>query len=119
MLRYYHVDIDDLRRGHLTPRRVAALIGALPADSATGRAIHGPDAGWALTDHLLAMVIDRLAVMSWQLQGDPKKPYPTPLPRPGVADQTIRHGRATRSRNEIVVYLRRFAPPREEVINDG
>jgi len=58
-----------------------------------------------------------LAVVSWQLGGG-KSPFPKPLPRPGVTDETVRHGRATRPRAQVVAYLRRFAPVREEV-TDG
>jgi hypothetical protein len=67
----------------------------------------------------LAVVADRLAVISWQFGGNPKAPYPKPLVRPGVADQTVRHGRTTRSSSEVVSYLRRYAPVREEVTVDG
>jgi hypothetical protein len=65
------------------------------------------------------MVHDRLAVISWQLGGNPKVPYPKPMVRPGVTDQTLRHGRTSRSRGEVVAYLRRLAPPRKEVTVDG
>lgn len=95
------------------------FIAGFPPDSATARAVHGDAARWTLTDHLLAGVIDRLAVMSWQLAGNPKVPCPKPMPRPGVDDQTIRHGRTSRPRGEVVAYLRRFAPSREEVTVDG
>jgi len=57
--------------------------------------------------------------MSWQLGGDRRAPRPKPIVRPGVADTTRRYGRATRSRAEIVAYLHRFAPPKEEVTIDG
>jgi hypothetical protein len=65
------------------------------------------------------MVIDRLAIVSWQLGGNPKAPYPKPLLRPGVDDPTLRHGRTSRPPREVVTYLRRFAPPRKEVTGDG
>lgn len=96
------------------------MVNALPADSATARALHGETVRWTLTDHLLAVVADRLAVISWQLQADPKKPYPQPMPRPGVEDQTVRHGsRPARPTAEVVAYLRRWAPKREEVTAGG
>lgn len=99
------------------------LIAGLPADSATTRAVHGDAAAWTLTDHLLATVADRLAVISWQLGGDRKAPYPKPMVRPGVEDQTVRHGRTSRPTVEVVAYLRRWAPPRphtdEEVVSCG
>lgn len=117
MLRYYHVDIDDLRRGRVTPRRVATLISALPLDAATHRALHGETARWTLTDHLLAGITDVLNVISWQLGGDRRVPRPRPLPRPGVAATTFRHGRTSRPPREVVAYLRRYGPPRE--VTDG
>lgn len=99
---------------------MACLIAALPAGSATARAVHGEHAHWGLTDHLLARIDDRLAVISWQLAGNKKAPYPKPMVRPGVVDPTVRHGRTGRPRAEVVAYLRRFAPRRqEEVIVDG
>ncbi len=75
---------------------------------------------WSLTEQLLAAVVDTLAVMSWQLSGNPKAPRPHRIPRPGVPDTVRRHGKATRPRAEIVAYLRRFGPPpTEEVTTDG
>lgn len=95
----------------------------LPADSATARALHGEAARWSLTDHLLAVVADRLAIMSWQLAGNRHAPRPEPLPRPGVNDQAAgrsrRYGKTDRRPADVAAYLRRYAPPREEVTADG
>lgn len=98
---------------------MAVLIAALPAESATSRALYG--AHWSLTDHLLARLDDRLAIISWQLAGNRRAPFPTPMARPGMDDVAVRHGRATRPQGEVVAYLRRFAPIRveEEVTVDG
>jgi hypothetical protein len=94
------------------------LTAHLPADSATARALHGEAARWSLTDHLLAVVADRLAIMSWQLAGNRHAPRPEPLPRPGVDNQIRRYGKTTRRPAEIVAYLRRYAPSKE-VTTDG
>jgi len=93
------------------------FIAGFPPDSATARAIRGEAARWGLTEQLLASVFDALAVISWQLSGDKQAPRPKPMPRPGVADPTIRHGRTNRPRGEVVAYLRRYGPPKE--VNDG
>jgi hypothetical protein len=119
LLRYYRVDLTDLYRGRLSPRRVAVLVAALPADASTVEAVHGDQARWTLTDHLLASVFDALAVISWQLGGDKRAARPKPMARPGVADTTRRYGKTVRSRAEVVAYLRRFAPTEEEVTIDG
>lgn len=95
------------------------LVGALPAEAATSRRLHGERAQWSLTDHLLALVVDRLAIVSWQLAGDRKAPYPKPMPRPGVPDQTLRHGHTTRPAAEVIAFLRRIGPSRQEEVTDG
>jgi len=66
------------------------LVEHLPADSAFARAMHGEAAGWGLTEHLLAAVVDQLAVANWMFasvnrdsDADPL-PYPEPLARPGL-----------------------------------
>jgi hypothetical protein len=98
---------------------VAVLTAHLPADSATARAVHGEAARWSLTDHLLAVVADRLAIMSWQLGGNRHAPRPEPLPRPGAdAPPTRRYGRTSRRPADVAAYLRRYAPPKE-VTADG
>ena len=64
------------------------------------------------------MVVDRLAILSWQMGGNRKVPFPKPLARPGVDDGSTRHGGTDRPAAQVVSYLRRFAPKREEV-TDG
>lgn len=110
------MDLADLYRGRLTPRRLAVFIAGFPADSATARAVQGPTVRWTLTDQLLASVFDALAAISWQLGGDKHAPRPKPMPRPGVDDGTRRYGKTTRSRAEVVAYLRRYGP---KEVNDG
>lgn len=89
LLRHYGVDLLDWHRGTLSSRRLRVLTEHLPADSSFARAVHGEQADWTVTDHLLAAVVDHLAVANWMFatvnrdeDTDPA-PYPEPLPRPG------------------------------------
>lgn len=54
MLRYYQVDLLDLYRGGLSPRRLGVLIRHLPADSALVREMHGGRPPWSQLEHLIA-----------------------------------------------------------------
>jgi hypothetical protein len=84
------VDLLDHYRGTLSARRLRVLVQHLPADSNLVRALHGEQAGWGLTDHLLATAVDQLAVANWLFvcantgPDDDQPDPPTPLPRPGV-----------------------------------
>ncbi|MFF9849797.1 hypothetical protein [Streptomyces litmocidini] len=69
------------------------MVKQLPRDSAVQRDLHGEAAEWSVTDHLLAAVVDHLAVSNWMFQcvnsgedGDQPDP-PTPVPRPGVEEE--------------------------------
>ncbi|EFH28517.1 conserved hypothetical protein [Streptomyces sviceus ATCC 29083] len=65
------------------------LVEHLPSDSSFARAVHGEQAEWTVTDHLLAAVVDHLAVANWMFatvhRDEDTEPaeYPEPLPRPG------------------------------------
>ncbi|MEU5973619.1 hypothetical protein [Streptomyces sp. NPDC047315] len=54
------------------------------------RSVHGEAADWSVSDHLLAAVVDHLAVSNWMFasanseEGDQQDP-PKPVPRPGDA----------------------------------
>lgn len=39
---------------------------------------------WGPAEHLMATVIDSLAVGNWQRSGDKNAPRPKPVPRPGA-----------------------------------
>jgi hypothetical protein len=91
LLRYYGVDLHDYHRGRLSARRLRVLIQHLPRDAALVRAVHGEDAEWGLTEHLLAAAVDQLATGNWlfatvhtpEQASVPDRP--APVPRPGVA----------------------------------
>jgi len=48
--------------------------------------MHGKDAMWGLTEHLLAAAVDALHVANWQRSADGQKGrnYPEPIERPGI-----------------------------------
>ncbi|MEO3974257.1 hypothetical protein [Streptomyces sp. CAU 1734] len=89
MLRHYGVDLLDWHRGELSSRRLAILVKHLPRDSAVNRELHGEEAEWSVTDHLLAATVDHLAAANWMFatvnsEDAPTDP-PEPVPRPGRA----------------------------------
>ncbi|MBL1114069.1 hypothetical protein JK364_16960 [Streptomyces sp. 110] len=92
LLRYYGVDLLDWHREALSSRRLAVLVRHLPPDSAFVRAREGEAAEWGLTDHLLAAVVDHLAIANWMFASANRDEYadppeaPAPVPRPGAAD---------------------------------
>ncbi|MEU5642125.1 hypothetical protein [Streptomyces milbemycinicus] len=90
LLRYYGVDLLDWHRETLSSRRLSVLVRHLPPDSAFVRAREGEAAEWGLTDHLLAAVIDHLAIANWMYASVNRDEYadppeaPVPVPRPGA-----------------------------------
>ncbi|GAA4708430.1 hypothetical protein GCM10023263_54670 [Phytohabitans rumicis] len=52
--------------------------------------MHGEAADWGVTEHLLAAVVDQLAVANWMFatvnrdEDAEQIPYPEPLARPGL-----------------------------------
>ncbi|MFE1833646.1 hypothetical protein [Streptomyces sviceus] len=83
------MDLLDWHRGHLSSRRLRVLVEHLPADSSYARAVHGEQADWTVTDHLLAAVVDHLAVANWMFatvhrdEDAESAEYPEAVPRPG------------------------------------
>ncbi|REE95161.1 hypothetical protein [Thermomonospora umbrina] len=71
------------------------LIQHLPRDSAFVRAVHGEDAEWGLNEHLMAAVVDHLAIGNWlftsaHLPEDESPPeQPRPVPRPGIEEDPV------------------------------
>ncbi|MEV5849825.1 hypothetical protein AB0M32_48490 [Streptomyces sp. NPDC051985] len=115
MLRHYGVDLLDWHRGRLSSRRLRVLIAHLPADSSYARAVHGEQADWTVTDHLLAAVVDHLAVANWMFatvnrdeDTDPA-PYPEPVPRPGEGEGAVETAGSPEPRGatlaEVVAFL--------------
>ncbi|WP_030562781.1 hypothetical protein [Streptomyces aureocirculatus] len=86
------MDLLDWYRGELSSRRLAVLVRHLPRDSAFRFAHEGEAAQWSLTDHLLAAVVDHLAVANWMFtsvnrdEDEAASEAPQPVPRPGVDD---------------------------------
>ncbi|MFL6072745.1 MAG: hypothetical protein ACJ73S_05040 [Mycobacteriales bacterium] len=92
LLRFYGVDLLDYYRGRLSARRLRVLLQHLPREAALTRALHGDEADWGLTEHLLASVVDQVATANWMFatvhtaEGSPTPDRPPPLPRPGVPE---------------------------------
>ncbi|MFI6699343.1 hypothetical protein ACIBJC_10275 [Streptomyces sp. NPDC050509] len=83
------MDLLDWHRGRLTSRRLAVLVKHMPRDSALTHELHGEEAEWSVTDHLLAAAVDHLAAANWMFatvntdeSADAPDP-PLPVPRPG------------------------------------
>lgn len=79
--RFYGLDLLDLWRGKLTPRKVSVLAVALPAGAVTWQ-LAGVDSAWTTTDHLLAQVVDVLNGANWQRAGGKDRDKPKPVLRP-------------------------------------
>ncbi|MEV7089915.1 hypothetical protein AB0O07_29200 [Streptomyces sp. NPDC093085] len=82
------MDLLDWHRGRLSSRRLAVLVKHMPRDSALTHELHGEEADWSVTDHLLAAAVDHLAAANWMFatvntdeNADPPDP-PVPVPRP-------------------------------------
>jgi hypothetical protein len=84
---YYGIPLSELGRS-LSWRRLGVLIGQLPVDARTVRA-QAPTLEWSAEMHMLALISDQLAAISWQLGGDKNAPRPKPIRRPGEAPETM------------------------------
>lgn len=69
------------------------LVQHLPRDSAFVRSLHGEDAEWGLGEHLMAAVVDHLAIGNWLFttahlpENESPPEQPRPVPRPGIAEE--------------------------------
>lgn len=77
---YYNLDLADLYRGNLTPRKAQVLAIRLPPGALTWQEV-GTDAAWSTESHLLAQVVDTLNAANYQRAGG-KGEKPKPVPRP-------------------------------------
>lgn len=85
--------LDNLGTPALSWRDLKVILANSAPRSAYARAVAGGDAEWTLTDHLLALTIDTLAMANWQRQGKPHSPKPQPVTRPGSKSEARHVGR--------------------------
>lgn len=86
------------------------LLAHLPPDAATRRALDPENAGWGITEQLMAASVDALRGANWQ-RGGGKGSRPKPVPRPGIRKaRTEHHGRVDRPPAEVAAYLAQFSP---------
>lgn len=104
--RYYQIDLLDLWRGTLSPRKIRVLVKHLPPESATVRALNPrtpEEEHWTTDRQLLAGICDRVDQLTYttSILGVDQKhrnkiKEPRPIPRPGVKPPkgtgTIRFG---------------------------
>jgi len=76
--------LDDLGSSGFSWLDLLAYTRHAPHTSALARAVHGEAAAWGATEHLLANVIDLLAIANWQRGGKKAGPRPKPIQRPGA-----------------------------------
>jgi hypothetical protein len=84
------LDLADVWRGTLCPRRVIDLVEQGPDDSAFRAALRGgPDhRAWTLERHMQALMVDALNTIWWvnaQANSKKKVPRPKPVQRPALA----------------------------------
>ncbi|MER7174196.1 hypothetical protein [Streptomyces mesophilus] len=91
----YGLDLADVWRGQLAPRRVLDLAEHLPTGSALATSLTGDPAhrGWDLHAHLIAHVIDAAHHTAWTVaQAGSRKPVPRPKPLPRPGTHFVRRG---------------------------
>lgn len=69
-----------------------------------------PGANWTLTEHLLALIHDQLAVANWQRAGGRKSKRPKPI-SPLLRRPVTKYGQTSRTPEEVKAYLAQFGPP--------
>lgn len=93
-------------------RLLAPIVDMLLATPGTclSRAIGGDE--WALTDHLLALVHDQLAIANWQRSKDGSKGRNRPKPLSPLAQKRAgrRVGKTDRDPDEVKAVLARYGP---------
>lgn len=78
-------------------RDLKVVVGNLPQDSATTRAVLGEDYHWNHVAQLLASAVDELRLSNWYQTEDAQKRRnrPQPIPRPGVDKKTVKRRAAS------------------------
>lgn len=114
--RYYQLDLLDLWRGHLTPRRAAVLTAWLPAgaESHTGHA-----AAWSVTDYLLRSIEYSARISVWQQTQDGEKNRNAPVPFPSPTDDVAAELAEDRLEAKALAFQRRQQKKKAEVVPDG
>jgi hypothetical protein len=88
-LRYYGLDLRDLFRGELSPKRALALVEGLPTDSAYAISLRGVEhIGWDRQAYILADLFDAvMTLIHITIRANTDKPKavkePGEYPRPG------------------------------------
>lgn len=119
--RWYGIDLGDLYRGQLTPRRAAALAVNLPPGSVTWIEAD-MSAAWTVAEHLAAAQIDALNVANWQRTKDGQKGHkrPKPIPRPGAGAASGRAGHdPDRLDRQIAAFRARQKARQEQLVKEG
>lgn len=94
LLEFFNIDLLDMYRGTLSVRRVHVLVHRLlkmAGRSALSSAVNS-SAEWSNTEHLLAALVDEVAVTNYMYQqvnfkGD--APVPEPVKRPESSDSHV------------------------------
>ncbi len=105
----------DLGTPRLTYRRLRLLLERAPRDSEYVREKAGASAAWDDEEHLLAIIADRLEVLTYQFvsantpKGKTPPAKPVPLPRPGhKAKQSRRTELSSREIGRRLVQMHRM-----------
>lgn len=78
-------------------------------DSLTAQA-HGSD-GWTRVEHLLALIVDQLAIANWQRSKDGRKNRNRPKPISPLNRTGTRFGKTDRDPDEVAAFLASIGPP--------
>lgn len=114
--RYYGLDLLDLYRGRLTPRKTMALIKGLPPGSALHRA-HGGDAFWSDEVAAIKQMEHRLVTALIAVNGG--KRFPKPPEPPPVGWQVEAEKRRMRLEAKIKRHKARTAAQRQQAREAG
>ena len=97
--------LDDLGTELLSWRDLLVIVNQQPPGSAIDRAMHPDNAGWGMSEMLLAAAVDALNVANWQRGGGHQRDYPKPIPRPGVKPNEARIGGEAVPMDEMAKFL--------------